>query len=137
MCALLTLLSGSGRTVSLKKSVIILSSCSPSVFYFIPETRTDDRLLYCSKLATACSNWSMRLPRGCSTWSKRCFFSFSVFPSSLSRSFISFATISDEVLSTLSRMFRVERTSSSFSASFTCCISSAFTVTTTYTFQTN
>ena len=38
--------------MSVNKSARIVSSCSPSAFSLIPETRTDNRRLYCSRLSS-------------------------------------------------------------------------------------
>ena len=116
LCALLTLLIVSGRPMSLNNSITLVSSCSPSVVSFIPETRTGDRLLDRTKLCNASSNWSMRLPIVCSSWLIRCSFSFSVFSKWLRRSFMFAATMSAILLAC------VVGTSSSPSASFTSCI---------------
>ena len=83
----------------------IVSSCSSLAFPCIPETRTDDLLLYSSRLSSACSSWSIRLS-----------FSTIVFSSRSSRSLILLATISAILLA------RDSMTSSSFNACFAYCM---------------
>ena len=88
--------------MSLNSVVTIVSSCSPLAFSCIPETRTDDHLLHCSRLWNACSSWSIRLS-----------FSVSVFSGRSSRTPILLATILAIFLA------RDAMTSSSFNACFT------------------
>ena len=70
-------------SMSVNKSARMVSCCSPSAFSLIPETRTDDRRLCCSRLSSDCSSWSMRLPMFFSSWSIRWSFSVRVFVSDL------------------------------------------------------
>ena len=78
MCVRLSLLIVSGRYISLNNYLTKLSSFVPSMFTFIPETRTEDRLLN-HKLFSACWSWSVRLHIVTSIWLTRCSFSLSVF----------------------------------------------------------